>query len=840
MSTRPSQRISIDDPRLTAFALGELEGSERDEIERLLESSPECRQLVAELQELAGQLTQELQSESGEGLTPAAREAIAAASQPPAAAVASPRPHRLRRWVLICGGLASCTAAAVWAVMLATPGEDSALVAYVDPAVANEGLNVSYSGFGEAAPQSRPRSARSDKVHDEPEQLAQVALGLTDLGGAEAKDWAFRNGNGVDPSNAQKPETEPLLHGRVLAQNGQVSGGGTSSVRWKDDAEGRLYGVNEDAIALPRAPLADDETRQKHDLYVTRELNGKPAAAGQPPTTFYADTGKQVDGLMRGGRPGVQPPTATLATAQPATQLHASVDQPPADRRYLSYEYRVQQRVEGLESESYQPIVENGFVSPTAQPLSTFSIDVDTASYANVRRFLTHNTVPPPAAVRLEELINYFRYDDPQPADGVPFSVNCEVGACPWQVDHRLVRIGLKGREITREQRPATNLVFLVDVSGSMAADNKLPLVKSSLQLLTEELDESDRIAIVTYAGTSGVLLDSITGDHRQTIMNAIGSLQSGGSTNGASGIQLAYTTAVNHFIEGGSNRVILCTDGDFNVGVTDDDQLVQLIQSKAKTGVFLSVFGFGMGNLKDSKLEKLADKGNGNYGYIDSLREAQKTFVEDLFGTLVTIAKDVKIQVEFNPAQVDSYRLLGYENRVMATRDFRDDTKDAGEIGAGHSVTALYEFVPANGRQTAPGGEKLKYQPQAAGAGGDVSPELLTVKLRYKQPTADTSTEFSQALVDPHNARPSQNLQWASAVTAFGLTLRQSAHRGQASFALAKELAQGAVGTDKAGHRHEFIGLIDRAAQIVPTVPAVPTVPTTKPQPVDPLQERD
>ncbi|HVW02096.1 MAG TPA: VWA domain-containing protein, partial [Planctomycetaceae bacterium] len=662
--------------------------------------------------------------------------------------------------------------------------------------------------------------------------------------GEPAQQWGTVATSGVAHEFTSRPESEQKLQ-KDLAAEGEVqlqqssttgpvvvNGAVPDNWRWAESREHYGRKNSGDSLAsahgnhpttTPATPVVTEGlgVPDKSDPLDNRRMyytTGKPAQK----QTESAPTLATADELNKPARPVARPESA----APPAIvglAIDGELRRKAKDLNELS---DLEQQITSPDFESYQPIVENGFVSPTTQPLSTFSIDVDTASYANVRRFLTHNHAPPPAAVRMEELINYFHYEDPQPVEGVPFSVNCDVGACPWQVDHRLVRINLQGKEITRERRPATNLVFLVDVSGSMAAENKLPLVKSSLQMLTEQLDESDRIAIVTYAGTSGVLLDSITGDHRQTIMNAIGSLQSGGSTNGASGIQLAYTTAVNHFIEGGSNRVILCTDGDFNVGVTDDDQLVEMIQTKAKTGVFLSVFGFGMGNLKDGKLEKLADKGNGHYGYIDSLREAQKVFVEELFGTLVTIAKDVKIQVEFNPAQVNSYRLLGYENRVMAAKDFHDDTKDAGEIGAGHSVTALYEYVPANGaKAVAAGVEKLKYQAPVEAAGVNTSAELLTVKLRYKQPTADKSSLIEQAVVDPHNARPSQNLQWASAVAAFGLTLRQSAHRGQASFALAKELAQGAVGTDKAGHRHEFIGLIDRAAQI-----CNPTPVTTQP----------
>ena len=347
-------------------------------------------------------------------------------------------------------------------------------------------------------------------------------------------------------------------------------------------------------------------------------------------------------------------------------------------------------------TESYDHIVENPFLSAKQNPLSTFSIDVDTASYSNMRRFLNEGELPPPGAVRIEELVNYFNYDYPQPDGDVPFSVNVEVAGCPWNTDHRLARIGLKGREIQVEQRPSSNLVFLLDVSGSMGNANKLPLVKSGMKLLLDQLDEHDRVAIVVYAGSSGLVLDSTTADQKPIILSSLDRLEAGGSTNGGEGIQLAYAVAVDHYLEGGVNRVILCTDGDFNVGTTNQSQLIRLIEEKAQTGVYLSVLGFGMGNYKDSTMEKLADKGNGNYAYIDTMREAHKVLVEEMSGTLITIAKDVKIQIDFNPAQVAGYRLIGYENRMLRAEDFKNDAKDAGEIGAGHTVTALYEIVPA------------------------------------------------------------------------------------------------------------------------------------------------
>lgn len=469
-------------------------------------------------------------------------------------------------------------------------------------------------------------------------------------------------------------------------------------------------------------------------------------------------------------------------------------------------------------TETYTPITENEFVSPYKEAVSTFSIDVDTASYSNVRRFLTQGQLPPPAAVRIEELVNYFSYDDPAPAGERPFSVTLEVNRCPWNIDNRLVRIGLKGKEVARDKRPPSNLVFLVDVSGSMADNNKLPLVKQGLEMLTRQMTEGDRVAIVTYSDTAALRLDSTRGDKQGEILNAIRALKAGGSTNGADGIQKAYAEAQENLLEDGTNRVILCTDGDFNVGVTDDDQLVTMVQEQARGKVFLSVFGFGMGNLKDGKLEKLADKGNGHYAYVDDLHEAQKVFVDEMAATLVTIAKDVKLQIEFNPAKVGAYRLIGYENRALAAQDFSDDTKDAGEIGAGHSVTALYELIPSEkwSQQQVIAG--LKYQKPGAQLGGIPNEELLTLNLRFKQPDGDKSQLLEFPLSDRRDtaSRPSRDFEWSAAVAGFGMLLRNSQYKGQASLDVITELAQGSKGPDANGRRQEFLDMINATKAIV------------------------
>ena len=472
-------------------------------------------------------------------------------------------------------------------------------------------------------------------------------------------------------------------------------------------------------------------------------------------------------------------------------------------------------------TEAYDRLTDNPFLRVSDNPLSTFSIDVDSASYSNVRRYLNQNALPPKDAVRIEEMVNYFPYGyAPPPPDGtIPFSANIEVAGCPWETKHRLVRIGLKGKEISHDKRPASNLVFLVDVSGSMEPANKLPLVKRGLTMLTGQLTENDRVAMVVYAGSSGLVLPGTTGDQKGTIIGAIEALGAGGSTNGAGGIERAYEFAAANFIKGGVNRVILCTDGDFNVGITDQGALTRLIEEKAKTGVFLSVLGFGMGNLKDATMEQLADKGNGNYAYVDTPAEARKVLVEQMAGTLVTIAKDVKVQVEFNPAVGSAYRLIGYENRVLAKEDFNDDKKDAGEIGAGHTVTALYEVVPAGtdaAEKLSPQVDALKYQKplerEPTGSG-----ELLTLKLRYKEPEGETSKLLEFPVTDggASYAKASGDYKFAAAVSAFGMILRDSPHKGSATLPGVTELAAEGLGKDENGYRAEFIGLVEKARRI-------------------------
>jgi Ca-activated chloride channel homolog len=465
-------------------------------------------------------------------------------------------------------------------------------------------------------------------------------------------------------------------------------------------------------------------------------------------------------------------------------------------------------------TDAYDHIRDNPFILVAQDPRSTFSVDVDTASYSIVRRYLMGGTLPPKDAVRIEELINYFRYDYAQPTDDHPFAVHMETAASPWTRGHRLVRIGIKGREVPRGERPPSNLVFLLDVSGSMDAPDRLPLVRAAMRLLVEELGPQDRVAIAVYAGSEGLVLPSTPAKDKAAILSAIESLTPGGSTHGSAGIRLAYETAAASFIKGGVNRVILATDGDFNVGVTSQGELVRLIEEKAKSGVFLTALGFGMGNLKDSTLEKLADHGNGHYAYIDSLSEARKVLVEEAGSTLVAIAKDVKLQVEFNPARVKAFRLIGYENRVLAHQDFNDDRKDAGDIGAGHTVTALYEIVPPGVEIQVPGVDPLKYQEPRRAEAAAGSDDLLTLKLRYKQPDGDRSALIEVPLEDRRQAfsAASVDFRFAAAVAAFGMSLRESPYKGDADLTKALGWARESLGADEGGLRAELLTLIERA----------------------------
>lgn len=551
------------------------------------------------------------------------------------------------------------------------------------------------------------------------------------------------------------------------------------------------------------------------ELLVVLLIIGIMAAIALPSLLSQSNKAKQVEGRNNIG---------AMNRAQQAYSLESGMTTPDITTNItaLDGEYN---------SEQYNLITDNIFQSVNQNPLSTFSIDVDTASYSNMRRFISSGQLPPPDAVRIEELINYFTYDYPQPSGNDPFSITTEVSQAPWNPQHQLVHIGLQGKQISQEEMPPSNLVFLIDVSGSMSAPNKLGLVKSSLQMLVNRLTEQDRVSIVVYAGAAGLVLPPTPGNKKEKILEAIDRLEAGGSTAGGKGIKLAYEVAKKTYIPEGNNRVIMASDGDFNVGISSNGALVRLIEKYRDRGVFLTVLGFGMGNLKDGKMEQLADKGNGNYAYIDTEKEAQKVLVTEMGGTLLTIAKDVKIQVEFNPAQVQAYRLIGYENRILQAEDFNDDKKDAGELGAGHSVTALYEIVPTGTVSDIPlpNVDSLRYQTNSAET---VDPadyknnELMLVKLRYKSPQEDSSQLITQPVVNRSIAleNTSNNFKFSAAVAEFGMVLRDSEYKdseykGDANFAQVLNLAKQSRGVDLEGYRKEFISLVQNTEQLQNTL---------------------
>ncbi len=464
-------------------------------------------------------------------------------------------------------------------------------------------------------------------------------------------------------------------------------------------------------------------------------------------------------------------------------------------------------------TESYDPIVENEFLDVLNNPLSTFSIDVDRASYSNTRRFLNSGHMPPPGAVRIEELINYFSYDYPEPGGEHPFSVNLEMTPCPWNSENQLLLVGLQGKTIRKKDVKQSNLVFLIDVSGSMDWENKLPMVKESMKILVNNLGKDDIVSIAVYAGAAGMVLEPTSGRHKEKILDAIDRLQAGGSTAGGAGIKLAYKLANENFLPEGNNRVILATDGDFNVGVSNNSELVKLIEEKREDGVFLSVLGFGMGNYKDAKMEKLSNAGNGNYAYIDNLAEAKKVFGKEFFGTLFTIAKDVKIQIEFNPQHISSYRLIGYENRLLRDEDFNDDTKDAGEIGAGHSVTALYEISTKDAKEENPAVDPLKYQELVLRE----SPEYLSIKLRYKEPDGKKSKLIEEVFTEDElmSMDAGRNLKFAACVAEFGMLIRDSRFKGDASYRDLLKRIKASIEKEDDECRKEFYSLVRKAKSL-------------------------
>ena len=867
-----------DDPRLTAYALGELNAADRAAIEQQIGESVETLLEIEAIREVAGQLRAALREEAPVW----AATTLRLSGTPTLASVANdatPRRKASGKFAVA----ASCLAlACAFGIVMVTGHNERqharnltrrihGLEWYdADGTVVmaeRSGRRAEIDSLGvELRLQTAPRdygveseSLRTDYYSEAGGGTAAPATNFG-LGGFDVT--SLGRGPAVRDSNGNGVLGGEGFGGRGAGSRPSMlaSGGGTAAPGGTPIKKGQK------SVAI------FDRTGPTASQPLNRSLSVAEAQQQVPRITTRTYAG----GVLQGGR-GL-PKDVAFGESKQLKQLADNTEAKPRGevearlKQRLEFGFRVS-AAEAPSAEAYAAIHDNPFATPLQEPLSTFSIDVDTAAYSNMRRFLTQGSWPPADSVRIEELVNYFSYDYTPPRAEIsnlksqisnpeaPFAVHMEVAGCPWNADHRLVRVGLKGKEIALDKRPVSNLVFLIDVSGSMQPENRLPLVKAGLRRLVDQLGENDRVGIVVYAGASGLALDSTNATQKDVILSSLENLQAGGSTNGGEGIQLAYALARKHFIPKGTNRVILCTDGDFNVGVTNQDDLTRLIEEESKSGVFLSVLGFGMGNLKDSTLEKLADKGNGNYAYIDTLREANKVFVEQMTGTLITIAKDVKIQIEFNPSQVGAYRLIGYENRMLAAQDFHDDTKDAGEIGAGHTVTALYEIVPPNKLPAQPkevSEEKLKYQPNVKSSApntnrptepsktappvtnkfdtsfppGPVPPnsltgqgflkpkddnasgELLTIKLRYKQPDADKSSLIEMPLTDAGRSfgQASTDFRFAASVASFGMILRHSPHRGNATLDAVVELAQSSLGADKSGYRSEFISLVRSA----------------------------
>lgn len=866
--------------QITAWALDEASVEERERLEAELRDDPKAKQGADETKDFCHFLLAELRDDSL-ALTDEQRERLKARQMDTKAQPGRLRPEQRTSWrtgVVVRLALAACVAlGGFWTwnvydsrqraeVMMSLKDESEHRVEFqrrvsdmtrANPVSESRLLAEKPVRAGEPLPGivAGRELAAAPAPHPSPEIPRMLTLNagqttMTTKDVEELKKMQDQTAYSLDYAGKSDSSMLAAAPGQAAGVGGMVIGNGT--VNKTGDGTVTLRGGN----VYTGATTVNAGTLNVSGVVTTTAPASSPAAvtqAGAGTLTLggamvRVGSGTSITATPAQPKEGWAAPVTTLASVVTSPASPPVVMNPQPDAYYFTTvtdsdsDAKVRERLleretvdklrrkSGAEGESYTRILENELKDVAREPLSTFSIDVDTAAYANVRRFLNQNTIPPADAVRIEELVNYFPTSEegPAPTAKEPFGVRVELAPCPWQPTHRLARIAIKGREIGKE-RKNSNLVFLVDVSGSMNEPSKLPLVQRSLRMLTEQLGEGDRVTMVVYAGSSGLVLPPTSGDKKREIIAAIDKLQAGGSTHGSAGIQLAYEQAVAGFIKEGVNRVILCTDGDFNVGVSSPEELEKLITKKAKSGVFLSVLGFGSGNLKDRTMETLADKGNGNYAYIDSLSEARKVLVEQMSGTLVTIAKDVKIQVEFNPAAVRSYRLIGYENRMLAKEDFNDDTKDAGEIGAGHSVVALYEVVPSNlppGAEPRPAVDALKYQASAIApeklAEAAKSGEMMTVKLRYKAPDGDLSNLIEVPVKDEGKTltASSEEYKFSAAVAGFGLLLRDSAYKGTLGWETVRRLAIDGKGADKLGYRGEFLQLIDKARGLKETRP--------------------
>jgi Ca-activated chloride channel family protein len=825
--TTPNERFddALDkEAKLTAYALGELDEREATELETRLEQDAELRGELEAIRATTSRLEAALAGEVAPGLTPEQHARIergehdgnAGGDAPPVIYSFTAR----RFWAGVGLAAAACVVLAIWLPMIDSSGDDVA----IDLPAPEETESDEIAGAEMAVDLETLKEKKLDALRQDTRRKGELSdLANRSVEPAADPAWASASSSeGYREIEAKLPSSKPH---ETASKAGEAGGKMDQPTRPSPSGGGSIFGD-------PGADRDRDDSAAA-SRRMRRAAPSQDSAAAPPPGP---GTGPGFGGGSGGGDvyEGLSGRTSDGRAQSPGAIARAVAPAPPpvpaiVDRGRGRAPHRV--APPSWSRENFQQLVDNPFRNPLDEgaALSTLSTDVDTASYANVRRYLNQGALPPADAVRIEEMINYFDYDYPAPVGEHPFAVDMEVGSCPWTPEHRLVRIGLQAQEIELEERPSANVVFLLDVSGSMRPANKLPLVQESMRMLVEELGDEDRVAIVTYAGTSGLALPSTYCSEKEPILAAIDGLRAGGSTNGAGGIEMAYEIAQSHLIDGGVNRVILCTDGDFNVGVTSDGDLVRLIEQKRTGGVFLTVLGFGTGNFQDGKMEQITNAGNGNFAYIDSRLEARKVLVEELSGTLVTVAKDVKFQVDFNPARVGAYRLIGYANRLLAPEDFNDDAKDAGDVGAGHAVTVLYEIVPPDvmpeRRSVEPSQFQKPRQPEPDRDRDLVDdPAMLVVRLRYKSPEGGASTLAKFPLIDDGVAMEgtSEDFQFAGAVAAFGMILRDSPYRAGATFGLVQDLAAGSAGDEPNDRRAEFMALVDRAAAMRGEVPPI------------------
>ena len=828
------QPIIWNDERITAYVLGELSADEATQLESEMRSNADLSQAVDEAKRITSQLSSMFASEPPMSLNSIKREELFAAPatvnrqneplKPTASRFRSIRALSLAATVLLLGTLGTIVYRADFANQ-----EFSTQVAMGPKSSMPHELRVAKSAEGELMDSDdvlfrKLNSLESAIAQTIPIDAPMASAPATASSDKDLQQEASDRSIGLSFEMSMAQETTSLARVEELAKNVSTNEpSNRKSTSWQ-------------AVQGQAVPASPDSRRVAEAKESVEEFGangyGAPPAEdlmrGNAMSSMYFDFGSA--GMATGGMVDAREVVALSDAVVPEFKT----DSEPVGRRFGTDLPEKRLELERLSSmamdgagpgnagDRFEPIVENGFSRVSEEPQSTFSIDVDTASYSKVRQFLMQaNMLPPAGAVRIEELINYFDYQYEPPAENSehPFVTRIEVADCPWTPSHRLARVAIKGNVIGNEKRPASNLVFLVDSSGSMSEPRKLPLVKEGLRKLAERLGEKDRIAIVVYAGSAGLVLDSTPATERSTIMRKLNQMQSGGSTNGGEGIRLAYQVARDHFIDGGVNRVILCSDGDFNVGTTSNDELVRLVETEAKGGIDITVLGFGMGNHNDSMMEQISGRGNGNYAFIDTESEANRVLVEQTASTLVTIARDVKIQVEFNPSKVAAYRLIGYENRVLANEDFKDDTKDAGEIGAGHSVTAVYELIPAGGDTAAvpPAINELRYQKSVTPTEASSQHELMNVKLRYKKPDSDKSISVEFPVVDEERGfdQATNDFRFAASVAGFGMLLRSSEHIGKWTFSDVETIASQAKGSDQYDYRAEFIEMVRQAAKL-------------------------